>query len=150
MLWRSWIWRSDGRGGRCYWGWMRFGGDFGARNAVSTWFSGRVIAAGAAVGASAGRRDAAVGSGSGGERADRVEHGGEVVLPGPAGGHPQRPLAAGAGQAGGNVEEVAAAGAAVCTGRLGCPIWVVQRPRLCAIAAITVHALLACIRPLGK
>ncbi len=63
-----------------------------------------------AVEASAGRRDCAAGwSGSGGERADRVEHRVELVLPGPAGWHPQRPLAAGAGQARGDLEEVAAA-----------------------------------------
>ena len=89
-------------------------------------------------------------SGERGERSDRVEHGGELVLPGPAGGESEGPLAAGVSQAGGNVEELAASGGAVWTGSWGWAIWLVQRPRLCAIAAITVQALLAFIRPEGK
>ena len=39
---------------------------------------------------------------------------------------------------------------AVWTGAFGSPIWLVQRPRLCASAAITVQALFACMRPEGK
>jgi hypothetical protein len=39
---------------------------------------------------------------------------------------------------------------AVWTGWFGCPISVVQRPRLCASAAITVQALLALNCPEGK
>ena len=39
---------------------------------------------------------------------------------------------------------------AVCTGRVGSPIWVLQHPRLCASAAITVQALLASICADGK
>ena len=64
-------------------------------------------------------------------------------LPGPAGGHPECPLAAGAGQAAGDLEQVAASGAGGLDGPVGRPIRVLQRPRLCARAAITVQALLA-------
>ena len=60
-------------------------------------------------------------SGERGERADRVEDGGEVVLPGPAGGHPECPLAAGADQAGRNGEELAASGAGGLDGLVGLP-----------------------------
>ena len=49
----------------------------------------------------------------------RVQDGGELGLPGPAGGHPECPLAAGAGQAGGDLEEVAAAGAGGLDGLVG-------------------------------
>ena len=45
-------------------------------------------------------------SGAEGERADRVKDGGEVGLPGSAGGHPEGPLAAGVGQARGDLQEV--------------------------------------------
>jgi hypothetical protein len=85
-------------------------------------------------------------SGSGGESTDRVENGVEVVLPGPACGHPQRPLAAGAG----DLEEVAAAGSGGLHGPvreadLGSPSAEVVRE-----GGITVQALLACIWPDGK
>ena len=44
------------------------------------------------------------GSGMRGERANRVEDGGEVGLPWPAGGESECPATAGAGQAGGDLE----------------------------------------------
>jgi len=50
-------------------------------------------------------------SAAGGERADRVQDGVEVVLPWPAGWHPEGPLAAGARQSGRDVEQVLAASA---------------------------------------
>ena len=59
------------------------------------------------------------GSGAGGERADRVQDGGEVVSPGPAGWHPQDPAAAGAGQSGGDREESPAAGVGGLHGLVG-------------------------------
>ena len=59
----------------------------------------------------------AVCSGERGERPDPGQHGGELVLPGPAGGHPEGPLAAAAGQAGGDLEQLAAAGASGLDGR---------------------------------
>ena len=113
--------------------------------AFRRWFAGSGDWAGVRRRRSAGRRRAGrAASGQGGQRADRVEDGGEVVLPGPAGGHSECPLAAGAGQAGGDLEQVAAAGSGGLDRAVsGRPIWVVQRPRLCARAAITVHALLA-------
>src|SRR5512140_690549 len=79
--------------------------------AVDTRFSGRVIARVSAAGSAGGGRARRGCSGESGKRADRVEDGGEVVLPGPAGGHPECPLAAAAGQAGGDLEQLVAAGA---------------------------------------
>ncbi len=50
------------------------------------------------------------GSGERGERADAGERVIEVLLPGPAGGHPQCPLPGGAGQPPGDLEQPALAG----------------------------------------
>jgi len=49
-------------------------------------------------------------SGEGGKRADAGERVVEVLLPGPAGGHPECPLPGGAGQSTGDSEESVAAG----------------------------------------
>jgi hypothetical protein len=78
--------------------------------------------------------DREVRSGECGERPDRVEHGGEVVLPGPAGGHPECPLAAGASQTAGDLKQVAASGLGGLDGLvgqpdLGCPASEVVRER---------------------
>src|SRR5205085_11329256 len=53
------------------------------------------------------------------ERADRVEHGGEVGPPWPAGGEADGPLAAGAGQSSGDRQEVTPAGVGGLDGRGG-------------------------------
>ena len=47
-------------------------------------------------------------SGERGECPDRVQDDGELVLPGPAGGHPEGPLSAGARQPAGDPEQMAA------------------------------------------
>ena len=84
--------------------WKRFGERAGRRFRAGALARAGERSAGA-------RGDARCRSAAGRERADRVEHGGVVGLPGPAGGHPEGPLPAGAGQAGGDLEQVPAAGA---------------------------------------
>ena len=116
---------------------------------VDTRFPGRVsgpVSAAGSAGVGGERRGR---SGAGRECADRVQNGGELVLPGPAGWHSERPLAACARQPGGDLQQLSSAGAGGLDGLVGRPIRVAS-VEVVRSAAIMVEALLALMRPEGK
>ena len=84
------------------------------------------------------------------ERSDPVEHGGESRRHGQRAGIRSVHCRLLRVRRAGILEEVSASGAGGLDGRSGRPIWVAQRPRCRASAAITVHALFAGNRPEGK